>query len=203
MEDKELFDIWKKNDQQETVVYEKYKEEYTQLVKAQSHDIFKKISRNVWLELICTIASFFVFVGLILKYYGMQNTPFYGFVFVAVLFIIVILSVWLYGKYLKDVKSINEVNIVDSLKKKIAILSNYIKRLNIFYAFSFVVGFVFGLYTSIENKGFHLFRFLRFLGISIPIILVCIWLGKKYIHALYGKHLVSIKKIYEDFLNES
>jgi len=39
-----------------------------------------------------------------------------------------LISSYVFFKYINDIKLVNEINLLDSLKKKISILSNYIKR---------------------------------------------------------------------------
>ena len=123
MEDNELFEIWKKKDHQEKKVYNKYKEKYYQLLEQKSNDIFNKIRRNVLIELVFTIISILSFILFpFISYHKAMPMPFYFKIMCFISLIASLFSIYLYLTYLKKIKFINEISIVDSLKKKLSIL---------------------------------------------------------------------------------
>lgn len=172
MDDKELFNTWKKSDEHERNVFKKHEGDYQQLAKRQSNDVFKKIRRNVIIELSLTIIFALVFFPAILYFQYNQETPNYQWILTILVFVVSILGIIVYSKYLRDIKGINEISIVDSLKKKLRILSNYIRQLKILVIVFGPVFYSVGVYVGLGVKEIDFYKLLKIVGISIPILLV-------------------------------
>ena len=109
-------------------------------------------------------------------------------------------AIKIYWSYLRDIKQLNETNVVESLSKKLAILTRYVSQLN-FYVLVFApLGFAVGYTFALRQQEVDLTRVLVLLAFSLPFLGLIIWVCKKYIQVLYGRHLKRIEAIYQSLL---
>ena len=59
------------------------------------------------------------------------------------------------------------------------------------------LGFVVGVAFALKQEEIDLTRMIVIAVFVLPFLGIMLWLGKKYIHALYGKHLKNIEGIYK------
>jgi magnesium-transporting ATPase (P-type) len=194
MDDQELFEVWKRKDSNEQKVFNQHKDELANLAKAQSQDIFNKIKRNILIEVTISIivAVFFP----ILFY----QDPIFFWVMIVIMAASLFLSLGVYLRYLKDLRELNESSIISSLEKKVSILKRYVKQLNILVWVFTPIGFYFGLAYSLEYDELIWSQVLIVLGVTLPFLVLSVWLATKYVHAMYGKHLKKVEKIYQDLI---
>jgi len=102
--------------------------------------------------------------------------------------------------YLGKVKKLNSISIEESLQKKINILSHFIKRLHLYLYVLLSVAFILGIYMYLESSETILQRILFLIIGSLSFLLVFFWLGKQYIHLLYGKYRIRIKELYKELI---
>lgn len=192
MDEKQLFEAWKSYDKNEKRVYKLHKDEFLKLAKRKSNDIFAQIKMNMILEGILSIL-----VGVFLPYIFLNN-PIFFWIVVVLMLAALLIGFRVYGKYWKEMKQLNESSLVDSLEKKLAILSRYVKQLKVYLYLFMPIGFVVGFSFALKQEEIYLAKILILTGVSLPFLGLMIWLGKKYIYALYGKHLKRIEEIYND-----
>jgi hypothetical protein len=191
MDDKELFAVWKEGDEKEKRTLEHHQGEYLGIAQSQSKDVFRKIRKNIVWE---TIMS--VIIAVVFPFFFWDHAIFFWMIVVMMLASIVA-GVKVYGKYLQDMNQLNESSMVESLRKKLLILSRYVKQLNFYLMVFLPLGFAVGFAFALKQEEITLARILVLAGVTLPFLGLLIWLGKKYIYALYGKHLKSIKGIYQ------
>lgn len=159
-------------------------------MERRSHDVLLRIKRNIILELIASVLLSIIFS----IYFRNDNLAFS--LCVLVFSIILGFTFMIYLTYLKRIKGINEESILDSLLKKEEVLQNYVKRLKWYIIIISGPSIYFGaLLVWIEQDILSLKAVLVFSLFAIPSTGVLIWLGMKYIYALYGKHLDEIREI--------
>jgi len=99
--------------------------------------------------------------------------------------------------------NLNELDILSSLHKKVHILERYVKQLHFYFYLFTPPSFLVGLYFSLQQQEFTVQRFLVISLVSLPFLALVIWLGKKYIHLLYGKHLKQLKEMLSELNPEA
>lgn len=191
MNDNELMDWWNQDKANEQAIWERKKEQLQTIANSKSNDIFKRIERNIILE---SLVSVVLLALLSYVFYREFNQLW----FAVALAVIVAFGFVIYGKYLYQIKSIQEVKVVDSLNLKINILKKYIYQLKLYnYVFT-PIGFVIGLLVKVPEDELALEAWFWLIGISVPILGFVLWLMGKYIYKMYGRHLESIQAIYTD-----
>jgi hypothetical protein len=158
----------------------------------KSNDIFRKIKNNIIAEGVISAIIVIVFPFIFLK------EPIFFWLLLVIMFLAAAFGIKIYGKYLNDMKQLNESSLTVSLKKKLGILKRYVKQLNLYLLVFAPLGFALGFAFALKEEEISLIRIILIAGISLPFLGLMIWLGKKYIYALYGMH---IKRIEEIFLN--
>ena len=122
--------------------------------------------------------------------------------FIATMLVAVEFGIKIYAGYLRKIKQLNESALVVSLKKKHSILSHYVKQLNFYLLIFAPLGFVIGFGFALKDEALNAIQLLISAAIALAFLLLFIWLGRKYIHALYGKHLKSIEEIYQHLIEK-
>ena len=126
MNEQQLFDAWKKSDELHQANFDETRLEIEKLAKQKSNDVFLKIRKTMNVEIAVTIVICAVFPFIF------SNNEFYFMLIWILLIASLVIAFFIYGKYLRDMKNLNESSILVSLEKKIGILSRYIKQLKIF-----------------------------------------------------------------------
>ncbi len=190
MEEKELFEAWKKVDANEEKVFAQHEGDYAQLAQKKSNDIFRKINNNIISEAIATVVAIVAFPFLFL------SEPVFFWLIMALMLLSTAVCIKVYARYLKDMKHLNELDLATSLKKKLNILKRYVKQLNLYMIIFSPIGFAVGFIFALKEEELGLMRIIVISGISLPFLGLVIWLGRKYIYALYGKHIKRVEEIY-------
>jgi hypothetical protein len=191
MDEKELFEAWKGTDKNESQVFEQHKDEFIQLAQKQSNDIFSKIKRNIVWEGVLSII-----VGVSFPVLFLSN-PIFFWIIIVLIVVALLVGINVYGKYWRDMKQLDDSSLIVSLEKKLAILTRYIKQLKIYLYLFMPLGFVVGVAFALKQEEIDLTRMIVIIAVTLPFLGIMLWLGKKYIHALYGKHLKNIEGIYK------
>ena len=194
MDDKELFEAWRASSDQEKRWLKHHQGEYFKIAHSQSNDIFAKIRKNMLWEAIISVIVAIIFPFLFL------NNAFFFWIIVILMILSVLAGVKVYGKYYQDMKRLNETSILESLKKKLMILSRYVRQLNIYVIIFMILGFAAGFAFALQDEEIEPMKVLVMAGFSLPFLILLIWLGRKYIHVLYGKHLKRIEEIYHNLI---
>jgi len=192
MDDQELFEVWKRKDSNEQKVFNQHKDELADLATAQSQDVFNKIKRNILIEVTISIV-----VAVFFPAFFYQD-PIFFWVMIVIMAASLYLSLKVYLGYLRDLRELNESSIISSLEKKVSILKRYVKQLYILVWVFTPIGFYFGLAYSVEYDELIWSQVLIVFGVSLPFLALTVWLVTKYVHAMYGRHLKKVEKIYQD-----
>ncbi|MEQ8237609.1 MAG: hypothetical protein RIA69_00280 [Cyclobacteriaceae bacterium] len=197
MDDQELFSVWKGMGQNEKRVLNQHEDEFLKIAQSRTNDIFTKIRNNIYWELGISVlcALFFPFLFL--------NEPVFFWIITALMVVSLGFGLVVYLRYLRDLSALNESSIIESLRKKVNILSRYVKQLYFLMYIFAPIGFVCGFTFSLDMEEIGLTQILIMAAISIPFLVLVIWLGRKYIHLLYGRHLKKIENIYSEMVSEN
>lgn len=193
MNEQDLFAAWHQPDQNEKQLYKDLKGEYESLARQKSGDVFRKIQRNIYAE----IAASLLIMALVLWNFFTSGSYFIA---VDILFATaLILGARIYYQYLKDLKKVNTRSLVEELQRKQAILSRYVRQ-QYFYLYLFMpAGFYTGMYYALQDTGITMRVVLILAAITTPVLLLMLWLGKKYIHVMYGQYLKQIEDVIKGF----
>ncbi len=189
MEDNNIKSLWKKSDKQAGAYYGKIEDELIKKASKESQSLFARIKRNIiielWVSVILAIALPFIFWKDKME-----------FAIVAVL-VVALLAVtfYYYLRYLNQIKTVNEPNVLEALKIKEKILSAYVKRLYLLFYIAVPVGFFIGLAFGDQVFVFFSLKTLIQVAVATPLLILVFWLGRKYIYALYTKHLIHLREI--------
>ena len=191
MNEEELFKAWKQVDKNEKRVFVQHQGDYERLAQQRSNDVFRKIKNNIIGESIVGAIVFVIFPFFFLE------EPIFFWIITVLMIVSAVFSIPIYTKYFKDLKQLNESSVVESIKKKRAILTRYVKQLN-FYTLIFApLGFFVGLAFALKEDEITLVRMFTITAVSLPFLGVFLWLGKRYIHQMYGKFVKNLDDIYE------
>ena len=146
MDDKELFAAWNRGSEQEKQVLKQHQGEYLRLVRSQSNDVFAKIKKNIFWEVIISVIISVIFPFLF------WNDPIFFWIIVGLMLVAAVVGGSVYRRYLLDMKQLNESSLVESLEKKLKILSHYVKRLYIYLYVFAPLGFVVGLAFALQEE---------------------------------------------------
>lgn len=191
MDEKELFEVWKGNDKNENQAFEQHKDEFIKLAQEQSNDIFSKIKRNIIWEGVLSII-----VGVSFPVLFLSN-PIFFWIIIVLMVVALFVGIKVYGKYWTDMKQLDDSSLMVSLEKKLAILTRYIKQLKTYLYLFMPLGFAVGVAFALKEEEIDLTRIIVITAFILPFLGIMLWLGKKYIYALYGNHLKNIEGIYE------
>jgi hypothetical protein len=108
--------------------------------------------------------------------------------------VLLVFTFFFYLNYLQRIKKVHEPDILSALKLKESILTAYIKKMKLFLYISISMGFIVGAFSGKENFVLLDLKNLLILAVGIPIMLLFMWLGKKYIWVLYQKHLDKLRE---------
>lgn len=194
MDEKQLFDTWKsdhhlRNEELEADL------EIKKITHAKSHDLFAKIRRNIIVEL---ALSTIVAIGFPFFFTG---DKLYFWIIVILLACSVAATFFVYGRYLRDMNQLNEVSLLQSLEKKISILSRYVRQLHVYMYIIAPVSFFIGFSYRLHDDHIELKRWIYLIAFSLPFLVLFMWLCNRYVYALYGKYLKQVKGLFDD-LNE-
>jgi hypothetical protein len=115
MNEEEIFKLW---DGQTSISKEfPANSEVEKMLRQKSTDVFKKIKINIIIEFIITIPLSFISIPVL---FSREKEILW--IFIAIASLALSAGIIIYGKYLNDFKKLNQLNIVESLEKKIAIL---------------------------------------------------------------------------------
>lgn len=189
MEDNNIKSLWKKSNAQAGQYYGEIEEELIKKASKESQGLFARIRRNIIIELWLS-----VIVALGFPFFFWHNKM--EFAIVATLVIIALaVTFYYYLGYLKQVKDVNEPNVLEALKTKEKILTAYVKRLYWIFYIALPLGFFMGLVFGDQEFILFSLKTLIQVAVAVPILILVLWLGRKYIHALYGKHLEHLREI--------
>ncbi|MGB3180442.1 MAG: hypothetical protein WBB45_03580 [Cyclobacteriaceae bacterium] len=194
MNDDELLDLWKAGGKTSQKYYEHIRPEIMEKANTQSNDILNKVRKNIIAE---TIAS--VVVAIIMPFFFYHNTAFFFTMLVATAAALAY-SLYINRNYLRRIRSVNTHNIIEGLKSRIEILSDYVSRIKRSLYILTPVGFYLGFAFAISEEGaFNAQRFSVLVVATSPALFLILWLGKRYIGRLYGRHLTSLQKTAKQF----
>lgn len=197
MELEDLKSIWKSN---EPVFQQKNEEEIAMMLKGRSISIVNKLKRNVWFELVFTIA-----VSLALLIYAL-SLPQGAMKWTSIsLLLICIASTIFYVKKLSMLNRVQGIN--DNLHATITFLitnlTAYLKFYRNSYTVLYPIYFLLGLLFSALERGTE--NFVAFLQEPITIVyllfmaglffLISFWFARWFLKKLYGNHLEKLKSI--------
>jgi hypothetical protein len=195
MNEEEIFKLW---DGQTSISKEfPANSEVEKMLRQKSTDVFKKIKINIIIEFIITIPLSFISIPVL---FSREKEILW--IFIAIASLALSAGIIIYGKYLNDFKKLNQLNIVESLEKKIAILKRYVKQLNFYLMIFMPLGVILGILLSFEKSEINIQKILHISIVALPFLLLCIWLGKKYIYQLYGRHLEQVQEIYAQLVEQ-
>lgn len=197
MDEKELFSTWNQSGEREKQALRKHEGEYEKLAQKSSNDIFDRIRKNIQWEISASIIVMIGFPFFFLKH------PVFLAIIIALLLLSAVASFKVYREYLNGIRAFNQLTVIESLGKKLEVLKKYIRHLHLliylFAPIAFAVGFTFEL----KQGDLTAQQLLFLIAFSLPFLALFIWLCKKYIHALYGKHYQRLKSIYSDLSNNN
>lgn len=205
MKDDELFDVWNAADKNEKKIFEERQGSYEQLAQRKSKDVFRRLERNMIGEAIIGVVLSILIIVLLLFFVSNDILFWLSFVFVLV---INVFGIKLYTKCFLALRNVHESSLTESLKKKISILSRYIAQLNLYNYILQPLGFLLGVYIGFSeaNEGEKIsIEFSKGAIVIVFLLLMAVfftWLTKKYIYALYGRHLKTIEEMYEGLVSE-
>ena len=187
MKEHNIESLWKSSNQKASDYYKSIEDEVLQKAKKESNGLFAKIRRNVIIELISSVIVAFGFPFL----FRDDKT---AFIVISIFMMILLVFTFIfYLNYLHRIKNVHEPDILSALKLKENILAAYIKKMKLFLYVSVAIGFSVGAFTGKGDFVLWDIKNLFILVAGIPIVLLFIWLGKKYIWALYQKHLDKLR----------
>ncbi len=169
--------------------------ELSEILHARSQKSLKKLRRNFFIEAGITILLVPVIVFLVLQS-DIVKEPF-GLVFSVIIgLFIVIFLFYLYQSYRKIYQYEDHgYQLKEKLGVQINRLEKYIRDYYTFIYVAYFFGFLFGIFTTLEEKQIHPLLDIGF-GVIIGgvlLFLVVRPLAKRYIKKLYGSHLKSLK----------
>jgi len=194
MNENELFEAWEERTSNEQKKLQETQVQLKNIAQLKSADIFQKIYRNMIWELIITIPLTVVFPFLF------WNDNVFFWLILALCIVSILIAARIYLGYIRDLKRINDENLIDSLEKKIKVLNRYVKQLNLTTILLGPIGFGVGVSFGLKPGEIDLAGLLILSLICIPVLFLLVWLSKKYIHQLYGKHLNYLKEMYASLI---
>lgn len=191
-EDKELFGLWKSSDEKEKKMRSDLTLHSLDHYQKKSNDIFGRIRRNMLIELVASA------VAAVALPYAFRNAHYFGWL-VLLMAVAVLLTVYIYGGYFKEIRDLNAGSIRESLERKHSILKRYIRRL---YIINYTLVPVAAFAGVLMKTGPELFEqtepLLVILGILAVLSVIMMFLIRLYINALYGKHYKRVTKLLEE-----
>ena len=195
MKDLDLKNIWQSDRRQARDHFDSLQDP-EKLARKQSKNILQRIRRNMLYETI--ISSILVFAFSYLFY---QWKAFIFWAFLGVCLIVLLISIGVYGRVLKNLQQVNTKNVKDALEEYVYYVGRYIRRLKLIINYLTPFGYVLGLFLSgfSDINEESLTTFLLELGIAglfgLPIIIFATRIiNKRYIHWLYGRHYDALKE---------
>lgn len=174
MNENDLMNLWNSNDSNEKKVFEENQARFAQIAQRKSNDIFKRIERNIILEALATVALIFIIPKV---FYDELDQPLILGVFIAAL----LLALVIYGRYFYQIRSIQEAAVIDSLRLKIKVLTNYVNQLKLYNYILTPLGYLFGLYLKLPAEELPAKLWWLLIGISVVVLPLVLWLVGKYI----------------------
>jgi hypothetical protein len=200
MELEELKNIWKNNGPE---FQPKDEEEIALMLKGRSMSIIDKLKRNVWIELLFTVAVSI----LLLIYASTLETGALKWTSISLLLLFIVYSFYYIKKLtlLNRFSGVNE-NIRDNIAMLVKNLTDYLKFYKRSYAILYPVYFCLGILFSALERGTEKYidylsrpiNLLSLLAIALLFFFTSTWLASWYLRKLYGNHLDKLK----DLLNE-
>ena len=200
MELEELRNIWKNS---EPEFQPKDEEEIALMLKGRSMSIIDKLKRNVWIELLFTVAVSI----LLLIYASTLETGALKWTSISLLLLFIVYSFYYIKKLtlLNRFSGVNE-NIRDNIAMLIKNLTDYLKFYKRSYAILYPIYFCLGILFSVLERGTEKYieflsrptNLLFHLAIALLFFFTSTWLASWYLRKLYGNHLDKLK----DLLNE-
>jgi hypothetical protein len=195
MEDQDLKNIWQKADRKAVEYYVGIAPEILTKAKKGSHDILARVRKNIIIELWLSAITTVTFPFLLLNNWIVlvTGTLLIGWAMIATLRV--------YLGYLKQMKAVNEENLLDALSKKVAILSGWVKRVKWMIYFFSTLGYFFGMFIAIAEDGFEMRdwgnpkEILIEATVTLLFLGVFLWLCDRYVHWMYGKKLKKLREI--------
>lgn len=197
MELEDLKSIWKSS---EPVFQPKNEQEIAMMLKGRSISIINKLKRNVWFELVFTIA---VSVALLIYALSLQRG---AMKWTSISLLLMCLASTIY--YVKKLSVLNRVqgineNLHDTISFLITNLTGYLKFYKNSYTVLYPIYFFLGLLFSVMERGTD--NFVEFLSKPITIIYLLFmagvffffssWFARWFLKKLYGDHLEKLKSI--------
>jgi hypothetical protein len=186
-EEKDLINLWKS---QQPASSREWNAGEIKSAAKKSEDVFKKIYRNIKWEI------GFTAVMIPAAIYAFRDEGVFLWLFVALLSIAIVVSVPLYRNVIVGLKNIEEVSVKESLQKKVGVLQKYISQLHLYVYVFTPISFYLGFFISLQEDGDKSSEELLIAcAIGFPFMLLTIYLMKRYVYWLYGKHLKSLEKL--------
>jgi hypothetical protein len=197
MDDKSLRSLWKEETPEERAFLESHRGQFEKMAQRKSQDVFARIKRNIILEGACSLA-----IAVIFPFFFLSQ-PFFFWLVLSLMVVSTINCFWYYDRYLRGIRSLQESSLLDSLNQKAALLQVYVRRMKWIGVVYIILGYGVGLSFALAQGEIYPLRLIVLGAISIPIIVLLLWLANLYIRALYGKHLKEILKLKSDLQGQS
>lgn len=187
MKEHNIESLWKSSNKKASDYYKSIEDEVLRKAQKESNGLFAKIRRNIIFELIASMIVAFSFPFL----FWSDKTQFA--IVAAFMMVLLVITYVVYLNYLQQIKNVHEPDILTALRLKEKILAGYIKKLKFFLYLSIFLGFTLGVFAGKGNFVLWDIKNLILLGVGVPVVLLFIWLGNKYIWALYKKYLDKLR----------
>lgn len=189
MENNDIKNIWKESEKQAFGYYHQIEPALLDKAQSQSDDIFNRIRRKIRIELLLSVIIALGFPWL----FAHNVNAVTG---IYIFFVIALgLTTWFYLGFLKKIRNVQEQNILKALTQKEILLARYVKWQYILSITGLIVGGFFGLFIDMD-KDISIEKIGLMILIMLPILaIIYYFLIKRYIHAMYGKHLVELRDI--------
>ena len=197
MELEELKNIWKNNGPE---FQPKDEEEIALMLKGRSMSIIDKLKRNVWLELIFTVALSIV----LLIYATTLETGSLKWTSISLLLLFIAYAFYYIKKLmlLNRFSGVNE-NIRDNIAMLVENLTDYVKFYKRSYAILYPIYFCLGILFGALERGTGKYieylsrpsNLIYLLAMALLFFFISTWFASWYLKKLYGNHLDKLKEL--------
>lgn len=203
MSELDLNKLWNSDDKPQEH-YRRVCDSVEALARKNSSNILKKIERKTKIEV---YVSIFIIVAVGYYLFAFDSRTLYG--YIPLIAVVSWFSFRLYFRLRKQIRVVNQSNVITALQSYIRIMNQYVKRSR-FYVYIFTpLGFVVGLMMGMMQNEIplELEAILIFAGtmlvVGVPMVLIMIWLfGKKYYGWMYQSHINQFQEVLNSLLDD-